>query len=76
MDIRPTCHAHVAALKKRMREKVWVLRHLARAGFNETELVKVYKSIILPVLDYCAVVYHAMLTDEQTNSWKECRLKL
>ena len=33
-DSRPTCHAHVEALRKRMRERTWILRHLGKAGFS------------------------------------------
>ena len=62
MDTRPSCHAHVEALKRRVREVTWVLRHLRHAGFREDMLARVYKTIIRPVLDYCAVVYHPMLT--------------
>ena len=65
VDGRPTCHAHVAALQSRMRESTWVLRHLKHNGFNEDELAAVYGTVILPVLDYCCVVYHPLLTDEQ-----------
>ena len=54
MDSRPSCHAHVEALRVRMRDRVWVLRHLKRAGFNEEELATVYRVIIRPILDYCA----------------------
>ena len=61
---RPTCHAHVQALKNRMRETVWVLRHLKRNGFNEEELALTYKTVIRPILDYCCVVYHSLLTDK------------
>ena len=64
-DSRPTAHAHVAALRARMRETVWVIRHLKHSGFNEPELVRVYKTVVRPVLDYCCVVYHSILTDEQ-----------
>ena len=53
------------ALRRRMREVTWVLRHLRHAGFSEDELARVYKTVVRPVLDYCAVVYHPMLTDEQ-----------
>ena len=48
-----------------MREKVWVLRHLGNTGFSKSELSTIYKSVIRPTLDYCSVVYHSMLTDEQ-----------
>ena len=32
---------------------------------NTEELVKIYKTVIRPVFDFCAVVYHPLLTDEQ-----------
>ena len=31
----------------------------------EAELATVYRTVVRPILDYCAVVYHPMLTDEQ-----------
>ena len=58
-------HAHVKALGKRMRRQYWVLYHLRRAGFKDHELAKVYRTCILPIADYCSVVYHSILTDEQ-----------
>ena len=48
-----------------MRETVWVLRHLGNSGFTESELATVYTTVIRPILDYCCVVYHPLLTDEQ-----------
>ena len=38
---------------------------MREAGFNESELVKVYQTEIRPVHNYMCEVYHAMLTDEQ-----------
>ena len=35
------------------------------AGFNEDELATVYRTVVRPILDYCAVVYHPMLNDDQ-----------
>ena len=60
LDGRPSVHAHVAALQRRMRETAWVLRHLKLAGFTEAELATVYRTVVRPILDYCAVVYHPM----------------
>ena len=59
-DSRPTCHAHIEALRARMRETTWVIRHLKLSGFSEKELATVYKTVVRPVLDYCCVVYHPM----------------
>ena len=61
---KPTMHAHVNTVLKRIRQKYWSLRHLKKIGFTPSELVKVYKTIILPCADYCDVVYHSLLTDE------------
>ena len=65
LDSRPSVHAHVEALKIRMRDTSWVLRHLKLAGFTQDELTTVYRTVIRPVPDYCAVIYHPMLTDDQ-----------
>ena len=65
MNSKPTVHAHVAALQARIRERVWILRHLGHSGFKQDELVTVYKSVIRPIMDYCCPVYHSMLTGEQ-----------
>ena len=62
---KPTVMAHVVALLKRLRSRLWILRHLREAGFNQTELVRVYTTIIRPVHDYMCVVFHPMMTDEQ-----------
>ena len=53
------------ALRKRFRRQYWVLFHLRKAGFTNKELAKVYRTILLPIVDYCAAVYHPMLNDEQ-----------
>ena len=60
---KPTVSAHVETVTKRMRQKYWSLRHLRGIGFNSQELVEVYKSVILPIADYCAPAYHSLTTD-------------
>ena len=75
LDSRPTVHAHINALKARMRDTTWVLRHLKLAGFNEKELATVYCTVVRPVLDYCAVVYHPMLSDEQDQAVERLQAK-
>ena len=73
MSDRPTVAAHVEAIRKRFRQKYWVLFHLRRNGFSNDELFKVYRNIIRPVADYCSPVYHAMLTDEQDEILERCQ---
>ena len=62
---KPTMHLHVESVILKIRRKVWMLRHLKKLGFTESELLMVYKSHIRPAADYCDVVYHSSLTDNQ-----------
>lgn len=60
---KPTVDYPASAILKRLRQRYWST-YLRKVGFNETELVKVYKTSILPVGDYCDAIYHSMLTNE------------
>ena len=71
---KPTMHAHVDSILVKMRQKYWVLRHLKKLGFNPDELVRVYRSLILPVADYCDVVYHSLLTDEHDEALERAQV--
>ena len=62
---RPSVDAHVKEIVKRMRQRTWALRHLGKTGFNNKELVDVYRSLLLPIADYCAPAYHSLTTDQQ-----------
>ena len=62
---RPTMEAQVDFVKKKFRARYWMLRNLKSNGFTAEELLKVYKTMIRPVAEYGAVVYHSSLTDEQ-----------
>ena len=62
---RPNVDAHVNMIVKKMRMRYWTLFHLRKLGFNETELVTVYRTMILPLHDYCSPAYHSMLSDIQ-----------
>ena len=65
LSSRARVHAHVEALRKRFRKRYWCFYHLRHAGFDDDELARVYRTILLPLADNCAVVYHSILTDEQ-----------
>ena len=45
-----------------------MLRNLKLSGFTTEELLTVYKTMIRPVADYGAVVYHSSLSDEQDEA--------
>ena len=62
---RPNMDLQVEHMAKKMRQRFWTLRNLKKNGFTNEELVRVYTTVIRPVLDYGSVVYHSSLTDEQ-----------
>lgn len=63
-ESKPTVRKHVETVIKKFRQRYWFLRHLRKLGFNEHELVRVYKINVLPIADYTDVVYHSLMTDD------------
>ena len=63
---KPDMSAQVEAICRKFRARIWTLRHLHHRGFTQEDLVKVYKSTILPCHDYCSSVFHSSLTLSQT----------
>ena len=57
----------VEALCRRFRSRTWALRDLRKSGFTEQDLVLVYKTTMRPVIEYSSVIYHPMLSAEQTG---------
>ena len=53
------------------RRRIWTLRELRRhGGFSENELLKMWYTTpwsIRPVVEYSSVIYHPMLTTEQSK---------
>ena len=43
---RPTVEAHIGVMKRRFRERYWVLRHLKHNGFTTQDLLSVYTSVV------------------------------
>ena len=71
---RPGVALHVKETCKKLRRKYWMLRHLKKVGFNNQELVRCYQVNIVPVADYCDVVYHSSLTDEQDQALEQAQV--
>ena len=59
---------HLNNLAAKIRSKTWTLTKLKRFGMDQSDLKKVYTSLIRPVAEYVSVVWHPMLTDEQARS--------
>ena len=62
---KPTCAAHIETVRRGVRGRYWLLIHLGQHGFKEDELLRIYVSMIRPIAEYCAAVFHPMLTDRE-----------
>lgn len=71
---KPNMNKHIRGVLTRIRRKYWGLRHLKKIGLNENELVVAYKSSVLPIADYCDVVYHSLLSDEQDEALERAQV--
>ena len=58
----PDMSLQVEDIRRKYLARIWTLRHLGHRGFEELDLVKVYRSVILPVHDYCSCVFNSSLT--------------
>ena len=70
-----TIHDQVEILCKRFRARTWALRDLRKSGFTQEELLRVYTTTIRPIIEYSSVVYHSMLSKEQSDyiEKQQCR---
>ena len=55
------------AIAKSYYSRLWRLRHLKKNKIPHKDLVKIYTTILRPVLEYAAVIYHHLLTSEQSE---------
>ena len=46
---------------------VWSLNHLKKARISPDVLVRIYCTMLRPIIEFCSVVYHPMLTIEMSN---------
>ena len=53
-------------MSKNANKRLLMLRSLKRFGFNQSELVTVYKGYIRQLLEYSDVMWHSSLTSNQT----------
>ena len=62
----PTVKFHLKILQRKFKSRIWALRHLKRNGFKQSELVRVYKSMIRPLPEYCSPVFHTMISQSDS----------
>ena len=61
---RPTMRPHFEAIRKKYIARTHIIRHLKKVGLSSVTLCKIYCSLIRPVIEFAAQVYHHMLSDD------------
>ena len=64
---KPGAAGHIEYLEEKVNRRLWILRKLRSAGWRRSDIVKIYKSIVRPMFDYCAVVYHPLLNRSEAG---------
>ena len=58
---------HIEKISNKMRSKTWALAKLRKKGLSEEKLLKAYKCLIRPSVEYAAVAWHSMITAGQAD---------
>ena len=66
-DTKPDASFHVTGLIDKFYARLRTLRFLKRSGMGKNYLIKVYKTVILPAIEYCSVVYDSMIPEYLPN---------
>ena len=56
---------HVTNLASRLRARTWALSRLKKKGLKKDQLVRIYKCLIRPTVEYAAPAWHSSLTAAQ-----------
>ena len=59
---------HIEYIIKKASTRLYFLKQLKRAGLPNSHLLHFYITVIRPVLEYCAPVWHYALTKAQSES--------
>ena len=62
---------HVKIIAQKMRSRSWALAKLKRAEFTNEELIKTYKVYMRPLVEYLSVLWHPMLSAEQSATLEQ-----
>ena len=54
-------NAHVDEIISKARKRVYMIYQLKRAGINQNDLIRIYGSVIRPVVEYACPVWHTNL---------------
>ena len=64
---KPDASAHVEEIERKFYNRLWLIRQLRKIGWNKRDIVRIYKSVLLPVIEYPSIVYHSLLNGHLKN---------
>ena len=72
----PNAVHHVCTVIDKFYRKLWTLRYLRKSGMDSSNMLKVYKTVILPSVEYCSEIYDSLipayLADKLELVQKQC----
>ena len=72
----PNANRHVEEIKKKFRSRYWSLVHLRRANIKGQHLFRLYTVFVRPVIEFCSIVYHSLLTKQQETEIERLQRKV
>jgi len=67
LDSNLTWHTHIDTMLSKSTQRLYFLKQLSRAGVPQTQLRHFYLTVIRPVLEYAAPVWHHLITKMQAD---------
>ena len=64
----PSIKPHIDYMLCKANKKLWMLRHVKKAGMSQADLLKIFETVIRPTLEFAVPTYHPMLTEEMSNT--------
>ena len=63
----PSVSAHVENIIRKFNARAWTVGNLKKLGPPACDLLKIYFSLVRPVIEYAAPAYHSQLTADQSE---------
>ena len=64
---RPSVSAHLENIIRKFNAHAWTIWNLKKSGLPACDLLKMYFSLVRPVIKYAALAYHSLLTVDQSE---------
>ena len=73
---KPDLWPHIDHIRKKFSRRVWAIRHLKRTKIENGTLVKIYVSMLRPIIEYACQVYYHMMNKTQADTIEDFQKKV